>query len=139
VNRSRDPSATGRAGQTPDRRRAGQDTADGEPDAGQLAYEAASVPTARQAAGAADRPTDVVMTALRQRLGVDAAAAEAIVSGLRRHGPAQDTFSVYLDLNHWISLSKTRAGRPDGARFQPCLDLLQEAVKSGKVILPLDG
>ncbi len=56
----------------------------------------------------------VVTTALQERLGLDAAAAEAIVGGLRRRGPDQDAFSVYLDLNHWISLAKARVGRPDG-------------------------
>ena len=33
--------------------------------------------------------------------------------------------------------AKVRGGRPDGARFVACLDLLARAVDSGKVILPL--
>ena len=79
----------------------------------------------------------VVIEALQQRLGLDAAAAEAIVSGLRRRGPVQDAFSVYLDLNHWIALAKARVGHPDGARFVPALDLLMKTAAVGKVILPL--
>ena len=79
----------------------------------------------------------IVIAALQKRLGLDEAAAEAIVSGLRRPSAAQGGFSVYLDLNHWISLAKARVGRPDGARFNPCLDLLVAAVGSGKVIVPL--
>ncbi len=97
-------------------------------------------PTGQRNVPAAENVTDivtVVTAALQERLGLDAAAAEAIVGGLRRRGPAQDTFSVYLDLNHWISLAKARVGRPDGARFAPCLELLTKAVDSGKVIVPL--
>jgi hypothetical protein len=79
----------------------------------------------------------IVIAALQQRLGLDTSAAEAIVSGLRRSGAVQGGLSVYLDLNHWISLAKARVGRADGARFVPCLDLLVDAVGSGKVIVPL--
>ena len=79
----------------------------------------------------------IVIAALQKRLGLDEAAAEVIVSGLRRPSAAQGGFSVYLDLNHWISLAKARVGRPDGASFNPCLDLLVAAVGSGKVIVPL--
>jgi hypothetical protein len=86
---------------------------------------------------AAEDVAGLVITALQQRLGLDAAAAEAIASGLRRHGPSQDAFAVYLDLNHWISLAKARVGHRDGARFAACLDLLTKAVGSGRVIVPL--
>lgn len=89
---------------------------------------------------AATRTADVgriVVTALQERLGVDAAAAEAIAPGLRRRDPGQGVFSVYLDLNHWISLAKAKVGHPDGARFIPCPDLLLKIVDSGKVILSL--
>jgi hypothetical protein len=79
----------------------------------------------------------IVIAALQQRLGLDTSAAEAIVSGLCRSGAVQGGLSVYLDLNHWISLAKARVGRADGARFVPCLDLLVDAVGSGKVIVPL--
>lgn len=90
--------------------------------------------------GSASRTADtesVVMTALQRHLGVDPVGAQAIVSGLRRRGPGPGAFSVYLDLNHWISLAKAKAGHPDGTRFIPCLDLLLKTAGSGKLILPL--
>lgn len=89
---------------------------------------------------AASRTADigsVVVTALQRQLGLDSVAAQAIVSGLRRRGPDPEAFSVYLDLNHWISLAKAKAGHPDGTRFIPCLDLLLKSAGSGKLILPL--
>ncbi|MGH3201329.1 MAG: hypothetical protein ACRDP5_04635 [Streptosporangiaceae bacterium] len=137
MSRDREPSAVGVVGRERDDLRSGRHAGDAEPHFGQVSDTAASGPAARQAAGPAGRLKDAVTRVLRQRLGIDAAAAEAIVSGLRRHDPAQDAFSVYLDLNHWISLSKTRVGHPDGARYLPCLDILQQAMESGKVILPL--
>lgn len=117
--------------------RASRDPADGEPYPDQVSDGAATGPVRQEDAPPAEDVTAVVITALRERLGLDAAAAEAIVSGLRRRGPAQDVFSVYLDLNHWVSLAEARVGRPDGAKFAACLDLLTSAVDSGKVILPL--
>jgi hypothetical protein len=80
---------------------------------------------------------DVVVAALQARLGLDVAAAEAVVNGLRRHEPAQDALAVYLDLNHWVWLAKAQVGHPDGAGFRTCLDVLTAAVDSGTVILPL--
>jgi len=138
VNQSRDVSAERGIYRARDYLpRAGRDGAERGPYADQLSDEAATGPVTDQNVPAAEDVAGIVSTALQERLGIDAAAAEAIVSGLRRRGPAQDAFSVYLDLNHWISLAKARVGRPDGARFVPCLDLLMKAVDSGKVILPL--
>jgi hypothetical protein len=79
----------------------------------------------------------IVTAGLQQRLGLDAAAAEAIVSGLRRRDPDQNALSVYLDLNHWIALAKAQVGHPGGARFVKCLDHLHEAADADALILPL--
>jgi hypothetical protein len=98
---------------------------------------AASGPTAYENEPAAEDIAGIVTAALQKRLGIDEAAAEAIVSGLQRSDAAPEGLSVYLDPNHWISLAKARVGRPDGGRFIPCLDLLVRAVESGKVIVPL--
>jgi hypothetical protein len=38
---------------------------------------------------------------------------------------------TYLDLGHWIGLSKARVGHPDGARYQPLLKRLREATTTG--------
>jgi hypothetical protein len=44
---------------------------------------------------------------------------------------------VYLDQNHWVSLTKARVGHKDGERFVDALLLLREAVDRGWVSLPL--
>ena len=44
---------------------------------------------------------------------------------------------IYLDLNHWIQLSKARAGHPDGIRQLPILDECLKAVRDGRAIFPL--
>ncbi|HEY1689516.1 MAG TPA: hypothetical protein VGF95_11715 [Solirubrobacteraceae bacterium] len=44
---------------------------------------------------------------------------------------------VYLDQNHWVSLTKAQAGRSDGEKFSGVLVLLKEAVERGWVSLPL--
>jgi hypothetical protein len=44
---------------------------------------------------------------------------------------------VYLDQNHWVSLTKARVERDDGAPFADVLLLLREAVDRGWVSLPL--
>lgn len=47
--------------------------------------------------------------------------------------------TVYLDLNHWISLAKARTGHKDGARFADSYRFLQEHVASGDIIVPLSS
>lgn len=113
------------------------DVIGGEPSVDQASDAAARRPTTRVSEPTVKDVAGIVIAALQQRLGLDTSAAEAIVSGLRRLGVVQGGFAVYLDLNHWISLAKARVGRPDGARFIPCLDLLVAAVGSGTVIVPL--
>jgi hypothetical protein len=108
-----------------------------EPSADQASDAAARRPATRVNEPALKDVAGIPIAALQQRLGLGTSAVEAIVSGLRRPGAVQGGFSVYLDLNHWISLAKARVGRPDGARFIPCLDLLVAAAGSGKVIVPL--
>ena len=115
----------------------GHSANDLEPYADQVSDGAASGRVRHENEPATEDVAGMVITALQERLGLDAAAAEAIVSGLRRRGPSQDAFAVYLDLNHWIALAKAQVGHRDGARFAACLDLLVKAVDSGKVILPL--
>lgn len=117
--------------------RTGRETADGRPYSDRVSNRTASAAAEGENVPVTGDVAGVVITALQERLGVDSAAAGAIVSGLRRHVPDQDAFSVYLDLNHWIALAKARVGHPDGARFTACLDLLVKAVDSGKLILPL--
>lgn len=114
-----------------------RDARGAEPSAGQVSDVAASGSVTDGNGAAAEDVADTVIAALQRRLGLEEAAAEAIVSGLRRRGAPQDGLAVYLDLNHWISLAKARVGRPDGSRFVPCLDLLVTTVGSGKVIVPL--
>jgi hypothetical protein len=44
---------------------------------------------------------------------------------------------VYLDMNHWVALTKARVGHKDGSRFEQALILLHEAVDRGWVSVPL--
>lgn len=44
---------------------------------------------------------------------------------------------VYLDQNHWISLTKARVGHKEGGRFDDVLVLLREAIDRGWVSCPL--
>lgn len=44
---------------------------------------------------------------------------------------------VYLDQNHWISLTKARVGHKEGTKYEDALVLLREAVKQGWVSCPL--
>ena len=46
---------------------------------------------------------------------------------------------IYLDQCAWIALLKAKEGRPDGARYEPLLLLLKEAVTVGNVSLPLSS
>jgi hypothetical protein len=43
---------------------------------------------------------------------------------------------LYLDQNKWIDLARAHHGKPEGAKFQICLESVRAAVKSGKLIVP---
>jgi len=51
--------------------------------------------------------------------------------------PARPPKLVYLDLNHWIELSKAQAGHPGGAQFQDVLSACVDALGRGAAIFPL--
>lgn len=44
---------------------------------------------------------------------------------------------VYLDLNHWISLSKAHSGHPDGTQHIASLEFCRKAVNHGKAFFPI--
>ena len=44
---------------------------------------------------------------------------------------------IYLDLNHWIELSKAHSGHEDGRKHRSILDACLKAVGEGKAIFPL--
>ncbi len=44
---------------------------------------------------------------------------------------------IYLDLNHWIELSKAHSGHPDGIKHSPILDECLKSVGDGRAIFPL--
>lgn len=46
---------------------------------------------------------------------------------------------LYLDLNHWIGLSKAAMGRPDGARYDNLLTALDEATGNRRVRIVLSS
>ena len=46
---------------------------------------------------------------------------------------------VYLDLNHWISLSKAHQGHPDGTRYRDALDSCLQAVRERSAIFAISG
>ncbi len=46
---------------------------------------------------------------------------------------------VYLDLNHWISLSKAYQEHPDGQRHRNALDNCLQAVRDQSAIFPISG
>ena len=48
-----------------------------------------------------------------------------------------DARLVYLDLNHWISLSKCISGHKDGPRFRTVFDACVTAVIEGKAVFPI--
>jgi len=43
---------------------------------------------------------------------------------------------LYLDQNKWIDLARAHYGKPDGAKFQQCLDSIRSGVTLGKLIVP---
>jgi hypothetical protein len=44
---------------------------------------------------------------------------------------------VYLDLNHWVELSKAQAGHPGGEQFRGVLEACVDAVERGAALFPL--
>lgn len=44
---------------------------------------------------------------------------------------------VYLDLNHWINLSKSKSGHKDGERYRPAFDACAAAVDEGSALFPV--
>jgi hypothetical protein len=44
---------------------------------------------------------------------------------------------VYLDLNHWVGLSKARLGRSDAGPYVEALSELRIAVAEGRIVVPL--
>ena len=51
--------------------------------------------------------------------------------------PARPPKLVYLDLNHWIALSKAHSGHTDGEKSQGILDACLKAVGDGDAVFPL--
>ena len=43
---------------------------------------------------------------------------------------------LYLDQNKWIDLARAHYGKPEGIKFQPCLEAVRAAVKSGNLVVP---
>ena len=48
-----------------------------------------------------------------------------------------DMRRVYLDLNHWINLSKCKSGHKDGQRYRAAFDACAAAVDEDRAIFPL--
>lgn len=46
---------------------------------------------------------------------------------------------IYIDLNHWIGLSKARLGQPEDGPYSGALEALTDGVKSGRLMLPLSA
>ena len=57
----------------------------------------------------------------------------AIPSNLR----IPDLRLVYLDLNHWINLSKCKSGHRDGQRYREAFDACAAAVDRGSTLFPI--
>ena len=51
--------------------------------------------------------------------------------------PARPPRLIYLDLNHWIELSKAHSGHQDGKKHRSILDACLKAVRNGKAVFPL--
>ena len=43
---------------------------------------------------------------------------------------------LYLDQNKWIDLARAHYGKPEGVKFQPCLQIIRAAIKAGTLIVP---
>jgi hypothetical protein len=76
---------------------------------------------------------------MAEHFGLDSAASDAIFEGLNRGRPPEDALSIYLDLNHWVTLAKAAQGRPDGAKHVEFLSIAHEAVSRGVVVFPLSA
>ncbi len=46
---------------------------------------------------------------------------------------------VYVDMNHWINLSKARLGRAGMEAYEPVLERLRAGVKAGELSIPLSA
>ena len=57
----------------------------------------------------------------------------AIPSNLR----FPDLRLIYLDLNHWINLSKCKSGHKDGERYRAAFDACSAAVGEGSALFPI--
>ena len=44
---------------------------------------------------------------------------------------------IYLDLNHWINLSKCKAEHKDGQRYRAAFDACAAAVDEGRALFPI--
>ena len=53
--------------------------------------------------------------------------------------PDRPPMLAYLDLNHWVGLSKAAVGHSNGTRYVGALETARSARASGKVIFPLSG
>ena len=53
--------------------------------------------------------------------------------------PDRPPLLLYLDLNHWINLSKARLGLASGAAYQHLLNACREAVQAGRIRIVLSG
>jgi hypothetical protein len=84
-------------------------------------------------------PRAALRQVMRDELLIDDAGAGAVFEGLRRDPLPTGALSVYLDLNHWVSLAKARLGREDGRSFVRCLELLKNAVEEGRAVVPLSA
>ena len=51
--------------------------------------------------------------------------------------PTRPPSLIYLDLNHWIELSKAHSGHQDGKKHRCILDACLKAVRDGKAVFPL--
>ena len=53
--------------------------------------------------------------------------------------PSRPPRLIYLDLNHWVALSKAQVGHPDGMRYRDALDACTTALAKGVAVFPLSG
>lgn len=52
---------------------------------------------------------------------------------------AQAVRRVFLDMLHWVGLAKARIGHRDGRQYRPALEVLEAAVRDGRIQVPLSG
>jgi hypothetical protein len=77
------------------------------------------------------------MTALENRpfAPVDHTPVPVLPSTL--HLPNRPPKLIYLDLNHWVNLSKANSGHAMGGAYRDVLDACIAAVESGKAVFPI--